>query len=217
MTETFIMVLVLSDAIFALVEAGVQHHVVCTGGHLVASPTQHAGITSFREDVDDFSMVSRDVPEMTRFRSERGPLDGGSAGEDLRRLRPDGPEAQSVKNFCHTANVVILCVFIVELSLKLWADPSQFLASTLHKFDLFVVSISLLLDTAVLAFLKTDDQREAIELVTASLILTRSWRVVRIFRGFIDSGGTSTEELELQAEVMRLRCTIKKLGYDADL
>lgn len=129
----------------------------------------------------------------------------------------DGHHAAHLTHTCHQLSIAILCVFLVELSLKYWVAPAAFLSNFYHKLDLAVTLISLLVDTVVVWIIETyvheDQEREAEDasLIVGGLVLTcRCWRLVRIGHGIF-------EEVHAVHEVDEENKKLKKRLTDAGL
>lgn len=104
-----------------------------------------------------------------------------------------GHTVHHIVHTCHFWSVVILCIFAVELILKIWAIPN-FLADPWHKLDCAVVFFSLLTDTLVMWLIEsmksTDKEKEEREgtmyTLMALVLLSRCWRIVRIIHGLYE-------------------------------
>lgn len=125
-------------------------------------------------------------------------------------------------------SIAILVIMLLELLVKLWVNPEHFMASFVHKLDLFVVVVSLLIDVVIIPYVESkveegsvdEDKSKDIEIVTGLLILSRSWRVVRIFHGFYEEYHTISEKTgkdKKENEKLRLALQIAGLDPDAEL
>lgn len=88
-----------------------------------------------------------------------------------------GTTAYRISRRCHTLSLYILAFFMLELTLKMCVTPTEFFHSFLHKLDLFVVSVSIFMDTFLYNHFGD---------IFTVLVLIRLWRVVRIFHGIIE-------------------------------
>lgn len=131
-----------------------------------------------------------------------------------------GHHAMHMAHTCHSLSVLILCVMMIELLVKWWVNPEEFCSNFYHKLDLFVTSISLLLDTIIFQIIhsyehashKDQEEKESVLLIVSGLILlARTWRVLRICHGIF-------EELhvvhEMAEENKRLKKTLTSHGLD---
>lgn len=142
-----------------------------------------------------------------------------------------GHDAHHIMHTCHTASIVILCVFLVELLLKLWIAPKEFCADWLHLLDLFVVVTSLIIDVYISYLIeerRSGSNKEALDAATIAtlLVVLRLWRVVRIAHGFneirnmeLEKRHKEMEELEEKkdAEKRKLEEVIRKHGLEAEV
>jgi hypothetical protein len=138
-----------------------------------------------------------------------------------------GHNAHHIMHTCHTLSIAILCIFLVELLLKMWIAPKEFWADWLHILDLFVVVTSLIIDIYVSYLIEARRSAE-IEAATIAtlLVILRLWRVVRIAHGFneirnmeLERRHKEMEELEekKEAEKKKLEEVIKKHGLEAEV
>lgn len=104
----------------------------------------------------------------------------------------EGRESHRVEHLvhtCHLCSIAILVVFCVELLLKLWLVPG-FLYNGWHVLDIVVVFSSLLVDTVVMWYIASMEDsashREEADVVAILLMLSRTWRVVRIIHGLYE-------------------------------
>jgi len=107
----------------------------------------------------------------------------------------EGPEGHTVHHMAHTCHfwsIVILCIFSVELVVKLWAIPG-FWHHFLHKMDIVVVFSSLFIDTVVIWYIEQESSvrkrkahKSEVDVVTGLMMLARVWRVVRIVHGLYE-------------------------------
>eukprot|EP00747_Dinoflagellata_sp_TGD_P206603 gnl/TRDRNA2_/TRDRNA2_80294_c0_seq1.p1 gnl/TRDRNA2_/TRDRNA2_80294_c0~~gnl/TRDRNA2_/TRDRNA2_80294_c0_seq1.p1 ORF type:complete len:416 (-),score=64.97 gnl/TRDRNA2_/TRDRNA2_80294_c0_seq1:223-1470(-) len=128
---------------------------------------------------------------------------GGHHGDEHHGGHPLGPpgalvcedryghEATHIVHQCHIWSIVILCIFVVELSIKLALNPKEFCGNPFHVLDLIVVVLSLVVDTVVMWYISENfdtmkDNQAEIEVITALLIICRVWRVVRIVHGIFE-------------------------------
>lgn len=120
---------------------------------------------------------------------------------------------------CHNFSIAILCVFLVELLLKYWVAPKEFCASKLELLDLFVVSISLIIDVYVSYLISTDGGGVVqLETVLVLIMILRIWRVVRIIHGFSEVYAIEMEREEKEhEEVIRLKEIVRRSNLASEL
>lgn len=123
---------------------------------------------------------------------------GHSEHEKLMCDTRHGHHAHEVSHNCHTASIVILVIFLVEISLKYWVDPAKFCANYFNILDLVVVTISLLVDTVVTWWVHANrpDSESELKTLMALLLFIRCWRVVRIVHGLVEHLHHQYEEEE---------------------
>jgi len=222
--EILIMCLVVCDILLVMVEAGVDHHVLCIGGKVVPVSGHH-GSASLVGASSTFTrrlrhpqstlavldmMNSHDPHHAEPIHAEpqhhAEPHHGEPHHAEPHHAEPDevlqcdtreGHRAHHLTHTCHMLSIAILVFFMVEILLKLWVNPEHFMASFVHKLDLVVISISLLIDVVIIPYIESHDvyQEKAkdFEIVAGLLILSRSWRFVRIFHGFFEEYHTIEE------------------------
>lgn len=126
-----------------------------------------------------------------------------------------GHTAHHISHTCHLWSIIILCVFEVELIIKIWVSPEHFFKNPYHVFDLVVVSLSLFIDTvfmAVVMFFTKDVDEGALDIAAAVLLTTRIWRIVRIVHGIFEVVHAQKEEMDdLEAEVSEAKTENEKL------
>ncbi|XP_019616174.1 PREDICTED: uncharacterized protein LOC109463761 [Branchiostoma belcheri] len=81
----------------------------------------------------------------------------------------------------HVVSILILCIFVVEIALKIYVDRLEFFKNGFHVLDAVVVLVSLGLDIASLV------RPSAFTDAGGLLILLRLWRITRIVNGIIIS------------------------------
>mmetsp|Transcript_60630 Transcript_60630/g.141237 ORF Transcript_60630/g.141237 Transcript_60630/m.141237 type:complete len:253 (-) Transcript_60630:124-882(-) len=178
--ETCIMLLVVCDLLFVATQAAIGAGLLCIGGKVVP----HG---------DVFATPANDVtvrPNMfgVAFRQRALHVEE----EVLVCETREGHRTQHILHVCHVGSIAILCTFMLELLIKLWVAPKLFMASWGHKLDLFVVVVSLFIETVIEAIIATHAKErsrrelETLEVVSWLLIFSRTWRVVRIFHAFIE-------------------------------
>lgn len=241
--ELCILILVICDVVFVMIEAGVDHHIICVGGRVM--PTGQLSGEPRSTAVSSpprFSMRFSQSQNML-VADAAGPAEQALLATALRHAlddghhanhRPsevlvcntrDGHAARHITHICHLCSIIILCIFFVELLLRWWADPHHFMANSFHKLDFFVVTLSLIFDVAIVAYIESHregadmrNQREAAELVAGLLILSRCWRVVRIFHGFFEQFHYFKEEASRpKEENEKLRLALRNAGLDPDV
>lgn len=80
---------------------------------------------------------------------------------------------ETVAKVFHFLSISFICVFVIEIFLKIFALGGRFFKSKLNIADAFVVSISLVLDVAFI-------EEEAIQGLGAVVTALRVWRIFRI-------------------------------------
>eukprot|EP00747_Dinoflagellata_sp_TGD_P163267 gnl/TRDRNA2_/TRDRNA2_181759_c0_seq1.p1 gnl/TRDRNA2_/TRDRNA2_181759_c0~~gnl/TRDRNA2_/TRDRNA2_181759_c0_seq1.p1 ORF type:complete len:319 (-),score=56.94 gnl/TRDRNA2_/TRDRNA2_181759_c0_seq1:267-1223(-) len=151
---------------------------------------------------------------------DHGHGDGGEAEEGTIEGHPLGPpgalvcedryghEAHHIVHHCHIWSIAILCIFVVELSIKLAANPPEFCGNPFHVLDFVIVVLSLVVDTFVMWYIhehaeQMRDKTADVETIMVLLICCRIWRVVRIVHGIFEithSHHEHTEELKRHVE-----------------
>lgn len=119
-----------------------------------------------------------------------------------------------LEHHAHLGSVAILVVFAIELVLKIWVIDG-WIKDCFHKLDVFVVFVSLTIDTVVLSYLDSMMDKNAAaqaDFVVLVLLFVRFWRVVRIVHGFVEvaevRAGIAVEmaehDLELKAQSRKM-------------
>jgi len=142
----------------------------------------------------------------------------------------DGPNAEHLVHRAHIGSIVILCIFVVEIGLKLWVNPGEFVRSKFEMLDFFVVVISLVLDTVIESIVERNEgnteQVGELEWIGHVLIVLRLWRLVRIFHGAFEVVHTGIEQIHHLEETIdhsRKKCDLlaqiltEKTGQDAEV
>jgi len=93
-----------------------------------------------------------------------------------------GPRAKAIEDVCFYLSTVILSLFLVELLLKIWVNPSHFFNSSVHVLDLFVVGFSLFVQVVLVRILGRFGYLG--EMAVSLLVLCRLWRILRIVHTF---------------------------------
>lgn len=139
-----------------------------------------------------------------RSRTLAPPEDVGHHGETVVLLCEDrtAHTAHRIMIVCELFSVSILCLFLVELLLKMWVAPAHFRQSRLHRLDISVVVLSLLADIVglVLVYLKVDLE---VKLFEGVLVMIRLWRIMRIFHTAFIMWHRSTSPLKLKVKLQR--------------
>jgi len=236
--EILIMVLVVCDVVLVMIEAGVDHHVLCIGGKVVPAPEHHGGHAALlgasptltrRLNQPHTVLAVLDMMSSTdRHEPHTDDEHGHHAAptEVLQCDTRDGHHAHHLAHTCHTLSIAILVFFMAEILLKIWVNPEHFMASFVHKLDLVVVTVSLIIDTVVIAYIESQEEqgntrgpkKEEMELVAGLLLISRCWRFVRIFHGFFEEyekieSKTSKEKKENE----KLRQALIIAGLDPDV
>lgn len=261
--EILIMCLVVCDVVLVMVEAGVDHHVLCIGGKVVPAPaSEHHGAASFLgvgstfrrrlgqpqaaltilpnlehsvilpnvghhpHDPHGHHAESHGHHEESHGHHEESHGHHEHPNEVLMCDTRHGHQAHHLTHTCHMLSIAILVFFLLEILLKLWVNPEHFMASFVHKLDLFVVSVSLIIDVVIIPYVESqveegkvgEDKKQDIEIVTGLLILSRSWRFVRIFHGFYEEYHTIEEKTAKdKKENEKLRLALQIAGLDPDV
>jgi hypothetical protein len=146
---------------------------------------------------------------------------GSASPEVLVCESPHGPTGHAVVHQCHLWSIIILCIFEVEICLKMWVDPHHFWKSKMHVLDFFVVTLSLFFDIAmpfIIKSIKSLDQNEAkagSDILAMVLILPRLWRVARVFHGIFESVNKGYGHVQgLKEELKKAREKIAELEGD---
>jgi len=221
--EILVMCLVVCDVLLVMVEAGVDHNVLCIGGKVVPV-SEHHGAASL---VMATSSVTRRLRQPQSALAVLDMMSGHDphhpeTNEVLQCDTREGHRAHHLAHTCHMLSIPILVFFMVEILLKLWVNPEHFMASFVHKLDLVVISISLLIDVVIIPYIESHDvyQEKAkdFEIVAGLLILSRSWRFVRIFHGFFEEYHTIEERTAKEKkENEKLRLALQIAGLDPDV
>ncbi|XP_054166481.1 voltage-gated hydrogen channel 1-like [Oppia nitens] len=95
-------------------------------------------------------------------------------------------KAHNIAQILHYISIAILCIFVVEICLKMYAFRSEYIRHYAEIIDAFIVLTSLILD---LIFINHEDILRYIGLV----IILRLWRIVRVVHGIAISVKTPLE------------------------
>mmetsp|Transcript_98518 Transcript_98518/g.195416 ORF Transcript_98518/g.195416 Transcript_98518/m.195416 type:complete len:291 (-) Transcript_98518:89-961(-) len=239
--EILIMSLVVCDVLLVMVEGGVDHHVLCIGGKVVPA-SEHHGAASLmgasstfarrlrkpQSALANWDMVSSHLPHEQAHEHDSASLAHGHHAEPNEVLQCDtreGHRAHHIAHTCHVLSIAILVFFVLELLLKLWVNPEHFMASFVHKLDLVVVVVSLIIDTVVIAYIESQAEKGNIDksksgdiqVVAGLLVISRSWRFVRIFHGFYEEYHTIEQQTTKdKKENEKLRLALQIAGLDPD-
>jgi len=140
----------------------------------------------------------------------------GHPNEVLMCETRDGHNAHHIAHSCHMASIVILCIFLIEISLKYWVNPVGFCKNWFLILDAVVITVSLLTDTLVTWWVETykPDRKQDIAMIAGALLFVRCWRVVRIAHGLAEHAHHAKEEHEhfehLEHEVHELEHELEK-------
>jgi len=105
-----------------------------------------------------------------------------------------GHHAHHIAHNCHTASIVILVIFLIEISLKYWVNPDAFVHNWFLILDATVITVSLITDTVVMWYVQSHHTKIAghevsesdLATIAAALLFVRCWRVVRIAHGLAE-------------------------------
>lgn len=207
--ELCVLALVLADVALVSVEAGIDADLLCIGGkqvpfgspageHLIASGHGSGGghnLFALRRQLRGGGAFLPDLVELWR--------DPGKRPDVLVCEGFGSHRVQHLLHTCHSFSIAILCIFSVELLMKLWAIPG-FADNPWHRLDMVVVFLSLFVDTAVMAYIESHPvshrQREQIDCLMVLLVFSRIWRIVRIAHGLYEFQEKNTERVEVEIE-----------------
>merc|ERR1740117_2336507 len=109
-------------------------------------------------------------------------------------------------------SVGILTLFLVELLLKVWIHPREFMSRPLHVLDLVVVVVSLICDVIIVRMLEGYRARGQVILFVSLLMVLRMWRVVRVLHGLHEVMHTEVEGThDLASDLDAALAEIKRL------
>lgn len=99
-----------------------------------------------------------------------------------------GHHAHHIAHSCHLASIYILCIFLAEITLKFWVNPSGFCHNHFLVLDATVIIVSLVTDTLIMWWVQTHSPEQVKELamIAGALLFVRCWRVVRIAHGLAE-------------------------------
>jgi len=193
--ELLIVLLVLIDLCAVTIEAGIDHQFLCIGGQVESrNPAKHLFL------------------QVRQFQLH--PDAGHSPAGHHKVLvceTPEGHHAHHVLHACHVISITILCIFMIELLLKIWVHGEEFFQSSFEVMDLVVVSLSLFCDLYIAHLLESQrDSQFPAEALEILLITMRLWRVVRIVHGVYEIKFMEDRRVELKLEEKDAK--IHKLG-----
>jgi len=238
--EVFILVLVLLDVIFVSIEGGIDHELFCINGKVVPRPSsipaeehhEHESLIAEPSGWHVHKMRLRKASPTLSAISLAATVFSHSDDKVLVCDTKHGHHAEHIMHTCHFWSIVILTIFVIELAIK-WAVIPGYFNSKLHVLDMVVVTISLIIDAIVLPLVghgaKTEEEMEAIDkekgtilMVTALLIFSRFWRIVRIAHGLYEQYEHIADEAEEKGRkeeekvVDTLRLALVQAGRDPD-
>lgn len=118
-----------------------------------------------------------------------------------------GHTAHHLEHTCHMWSTIILCIFMLELMIKIWVSPRVFFGNIYHVLDFVIVSLSLAFDIASYLL-----QWMGLEIVSVILIICRLWRILRIVHALFELVHTQVEHVdELEHEVAETQAELDKL------
>ncbi|KAI0007923.1 hypothetical protein F4779DRAFT_481771 [Xylariaceae sp. FL0662B] len=88
------------------------------------------------------------------------------------------------------------CIFMVELTLSLFADGLEYLRSWFHCFDAFVIVVSFAIDLL---------EHNTVEQIASLVVILRLWRFVKIVNEFSVEASEQTESLRKRVELLESR------------
>lgn len=165
----------LCDSMLVGIECGIHHQVLCINGrelsldhaavgemtHRPPAPDQHALASSVSrvETVCNASSESDSTCLADADHSDVASTDshGSHPDEDAHSSHasvpfvcehPSGHAAHHIVHQCHAWSVTCLCILLAELLTRACTHPAAFFGSPALVFDLFVVTLSLVLDVA---------------------------------------------------------------------
>lgn len=133
-----------------------------------------------------------------------------------------GHNAHHLVHTCHQWSIIILMVMLGELLLKWYASPAHFMGNFYHKLDLFVVTISLVIDTFIMSYIEASKAEgglkgDELRIVSGLLVLSRTWRFVRICHGlFEEYHHFDDERKEMTKENEKLKEAMRKKGMNPE-
>jgi len=201
-----ILVLVLCDVVLVAIEAGVDFRMLCIAGQIMTPSALGAHLGKSTQKF--FLAKVQDVLQPDAFHS---------AHDFLVCESPHGHHAHHLTHTCHTLSIVILCIFMVELLLKIWIHGKEFFRSAFEVLDLVIVTLSLVCDLVIARMAESGGEGEngivAVETANILLIVMRCWRIVRIVHGFYEIQYMDNERVEKQlqvkdAEIERLQAIV---------
>jgi hypothetical protein len=128
-----------------------------------------------------------DHAEHDEGHSEHGLHDGGPSHVLMCETK-HGHHAHHIAHSCHTASIWILCIFLLEISLKFWVNPVGFMHNWFLILDATVIIVSLITDTIIIMWVKEHDpaHEKDVNSFCAALLFVRCWRVIRIAHGLAE-------------------------------
>eukprot|EP00747_Dinoflagellata_sp_TGD_P027197 gnl/TRDRNA2_/TRDRNA2_132456_c1_seq4.p1 gnl/TRDRNA2_/TRDRNA2_132456_c1~~gnl/TRDRNA2_/TRDRNA2_132456_c1_seq4.p1 ORF type:complete len:339 (-),score=62.92 gnl/TRDRNA2_/TRDRNA2_132456_c1_seq4:97-1113(-) len=133
-----------------------------------------------------------------------------------------GIEAHNITHQCHIWSIVILSIFVIELSIKLAVNPKEFCGNPFHVLDFVIVVLSLIVDTFVMWYIAENaetlrNKKDEVEMIIVLLIICRIWRVVRIVHGIFEVAHEQHEhQAELKHEMAELEEKNKELEKELE-
>lgn len=149
-----------------------------------------------------------------RLRKRHAPK--GDEAEMVRMCEPrEGHYSHQLEHSAHMLSVGLLAIMLIEILLKLWVHPGEFLRNPLEVLDLFIVSVSLFVDAILIPLISNPLNKAHAEIILAILLICRIWRIARILHGIVQVVTIQREHSQkLQA---RIKVLEKKEGELAAL
>ncbi|KAI1081120.1 hypothetical protein F5B20DRAFT_72348 [Whalleya microplaca] len=93
-------------------------------------------------------------------------------------------------------SLALSCIFMVELTLSLFADGLGYFGSWFHCFDAFVIVVSFAIDLL---------EHNTVEQIASLIVILRLWRFVKIVNELSVEASEQMEELRKRVEVLESR------------
>merc|ERR1712166_1265656 len=110
-------------------------------------------------------------------------------------------------------SITILVIMLIDILLKFWVNPAEYVQSPWEVLDLVVVSLSLIIDVLVIPMIDNPEHKSETELLMVALIVVRFWRVIRIAHGFFEVVGGEIERVKVLTDrIQSLKAQMKENG-----
>jgi len=213
--EFTILFLVLCDVVLVAMEAGIDFKVLCIAGQVMAQSALNPASPHVKAAQPPEFILGKAQHFLQPVRLIERPE------QVLVCETPEGYHAEHITHTCHLLSIAILCIFMVELLLKIWVHGKEFFYSAFEVLDLVIVSLSLICDVWIARLVENGSEEggsgnlAAAETASALLIILRFWRIVRIVHGFyeiqhMDSERVTKQLEEKDAEIERLHMLLSK-------